>query len=109
MLYIDRNFGGAFFNTALEGGNAILWQNVFWFYSHPAVYIMILPAMGIVSRSSRPSAASRSSATRRSSSPRPAIGALGFSVWAHHMFTTGAVLPAVLQPHDVPHRRARPA
>ena len=48
MLFIDRNYGGSFFDPA-NGGNALLWQNVFWFYSHPAVYIMVLPAMGIVS------------------------------------------------------------
>src|SRR3954469_18058868 len=48
MLFIDRNYGGHFFDPA-SGGNAILWQNVFWFYSHPAVYIMVLIAMGIVS------------------------------------------------------------
>ena len=48
MLFIDRNYGGHFFDPA-TGGDAVLYQNVFWFYSHPAVYIMILPAMGIVS------------------------------------------------------------
>ncbi|MDQ3128024.1 MAG: cbb3-type cytochrome c oxidase subunit I, partial [Chloroflexota bacterium] len=46
MLFIDRNYGGHFFDPA-TGGNAILWQNVFWFYSHPAVYVMVLPAMGV--------------------------------------------------------------
>ncbi len=91
MLYIDRNFGGAFFNTALQGGNAILWQNVFWFYSHPAVYIMILPAMGIVSEilpvfSRKPLFGYRAFVFATAG-----IGALGFSVWAHHMFTTGSV------------------
>ena len=48
MLFIDRNYGGHFFDPA-TGGNAILWQNVFWFYSHPAVYVMVLPAMGMIS------------------------------------------------------------
>ncbi len=91
MLYIDRNFGGAFFNAALQGGNAILWQNVFWFYSHPAVYIMILPAMGIVSEilpvfSRKPLFGYRAFVFATAG-----IGALGFSVWAHHMFTTGSV------------------
>ena len=43
MLFIDRNYGGHFFDPA-TGGDAILYQNVFWFYSHPAVYVMVLPA-----------------------------------------------------------------
>jgi cytochrome c oxidase subunit 1 len=90
MLFIDRNYGGSFFNTAL-GGNAVLWQNVFWFYSHPAVYIMILPAMGIVSEvlpvfSRKPLFGYKAFVFATA-----AIGALGFSVWAHHMFTTGSV------------------
>ena len=48
MLFIDRNLGGSFFDPA-NGGDAILYQNIFWFYSHPAVYVMILIAMGTVS------------------------------------------------------------
>ncbi|HEX8938723.1 MAG TPA: cytochrome c oxidase subunit I [Candidatus Limnocylindrales bacterium] len=90
MLFIDRNYGGHFFDPA-TGGNAILWQNVFWFYSHPAVYVMILPAMGIISEvlpvfSRKPLFGYRAFVFATS-----AIGALGFSVWAHHMFTTGSV------------------
>ena len=91
MLYIDRNFGGAFFNTALEGGNAILWQNVFWFYSHPAVYIMILPAMGIVSEVLPTFSRKPLFGYKAFVFATAGIGALGFSVWAHHMFTTGSV------------------
>jgi cytochrome c oxidase subunit 1 len=90
MLFIDRNYGGHFFDPA-TGGNAVLWQNVFWFYSHPAVYIMVLPAMGIISEvlpvfSRKPLFGYKAFVFATA-----AIGALGFSVWAHHMFTTGAV------------------
>ena len=90
MLFIDRNYGGHFFDPA-SGGNAILWQNVFWFYSHPAVYIMVLPAMGFVSEilpvfSRKPLFGYKAFVFATA-----AIGALGFSVWAHHMVTTGAV------------------
>jgi cytochrome c oxidase subunit 1 len=91
MLYIDRNFGGSFFNTALAGGNAILWQNVFWFYSHPAVYIMILPAMGIVSEVIPTFSRKPLFGYKAFVFATAGIGALGFSVWAHHMFTTGSV------------------
>jgi cytochrome c oxidase subunit I len=90
MLFIDRNYGGAFFDPA-NGGNAILWQNVFWFYSHPAVYVMVLPAMGIISEvlpvfSRKPLFGYKAFVFATAG-----IGALGFSVWAHHMFTTGSV------------------
>jgi cytochrome c oxidase subunit 1 len=91
MLFIDRNLGGSFFNPA-KGGISILWQNVFWFYSHPAVYIMVLPGMGIVSDvlpvfSRKPLFGYKAFVFATA-----AIGALGFSVWAHHMFVTGQVL-----------------
>jgi cytochrome c oxidase subunit 1 len=90
MLFIDRNYGGHFFDPA-TGGVAILWQNVFWFYSHPAVYIMVLIAMGIVSEvlpvfSRKPLFGYKAFVFATAG-----IGALGFSVWAHHMFTTGQV------------------
>ncbi len=90
MLFIDRNYGGNFFDPA-TGGQAVLWQNIFWFYSHPAVYIMVLPAMGIISEvlpvfSRKPLFGYKAFVFATA-----AIGALGFSVWAHHMFTTGQV------------------
>ena len=90
MLFIDRNYGGSFFDPA-NGGDAILYQNIFWFYSHPAVYVMVLPAMGMVSEilpvfSRKPLFGYKAFVFATA-----AIGALGFSVWAHHMFTTGAV------------------
>ncbi len=88
-LLIDRQLGTKFFAVA-AGGDPLLWQHLFWFYSHPAVYIMILPAMGIISEvlpvfSRKPifgySFVAWSSV---------AIGFLGFAVWAHHMFAVGA-------------------
>jgi cytochrome c oxidase subunit I len=90
MLFIDRNYGGHFFDPS-TGGNAVLWQNVFWFYSHPAVYIMVLPAMGMISEilpvfSRKPLFGYQAFVFATAG-----IGALGFSVWAHHMFTTGQV------------------
>jgi cytochrome c oxidase subunit 1 len=90
MLFIDRNYGGSFFDVA-TGGNAVLWQNVFWFYSHPAVYIMVLPAMGIVSEVLPVFSRKPLFGYKAFIFATAAIGALGFSVWAHHMFTTGSV------------------
>jgi cytochrome c oxidase subunit 1 len=90
MLFIDRNYGGHFFDPS-SGGSAIMWQNIFWFYSHPAVYIMVLPAMGMISEilpvfSRKPLFGYKAFVFATAG-----IGALGFSVWAHHMFTTGQV------------------
>src|ERR687898_98828 len=89
-LFIDRNYGGSFFDPSV-GGNPILWQHIFWFFGHPEVYIVILPAMGVVSEilpvfSRRPLFGYRAFVFATI-----AIGLLSFSVWAHHMFTTGAV------------------
>ena len=90
MLFIDRNYGGHFFDPA-GGGSAILYQNVFWFYSHPAVYVMILPAMGIISEVLPVFSRKPLFGYKAFIFATAGIGALGFSVWAHHMFTTGAV------------------
>jgi cytochrome c oxidase subunit 1 len=92
MLFADRNLGTTFFD-AREGGNPLLYQQLFWFYSHPAVYIMVLPAMGIVSEVipvfSRKPLFGRKAVIYAGA----AIGVLGFTVWMHHMFTTGLSVP----------------
>jgi cytochrome c oxidase subunit I len=90
MLFIDRNYGGSFFDPRV-GGDPILYQNVFWFYSHPAVYVMVLPAMGMISEilpvfSKKPLFGYKAFVFAT-----VGIGAIGFTVWAHHMFATGAV------------------
>ena len=88
MLFIDRNYGGAFFDPA-NGGDAILYQNIFWFYSHPAVYIMILPGFGIISEVIAVFARKPVFGYRLMAMSLVAILILGFSVWAHHMFVAG--------------------
>ena len=91
LLFADRNGAGGVFFDPIAGGQAILWQNLFWFYSHPAVYIMILPAMGIVSEILPVFARKPLFGYRAFVLATVAIGLLSFLVWAHHMFTTGGV------------------
>jgi cytochrome c oxidase subunit 1 len=89
MLFIDRNYGGTFFKP--DGGQVVLYQNIFWFYSHPAVYVMVLPAMGVISEVLPVFSRKPLFGYKAFIFATAGIGALGFSVWAHHMFTTGAV------------------
>jgi cytochrome c oxidase subunit 1 len=90
LTFIDRNLGGHFFEAA-QGGNAVLFQHIFWFFGHPEVYIVILPFFGTITE------------VIATFSRKPVfgytgfvlatilIGAYSFSVWAHHMFATGVV------------------
>jgi cytochrome c oxidase subunit 1 len=89
-LFIDRNYGGSFFDPT-TGGNPILWQHIFWFFGHPEVYIVILPAMGVVSEILPVFSRKPLFGYRAFVYATVGIGLLSFSVWAHHMFTTGQV------------------
>ena len=89
-LFIDRNYGGTFFDPSV-GGNPVLWQHIFWFFGHPEVYIVILPAMGVVSEILPVFSRKPLFGYRAFVFATIAIGLLSFSVWAHHMFTTGSV------------------
>ena len=87
-LTMDRNFGTHFFIPA-EGGDPVLWQHLFWVFGHPEVYILILPAMGIVSEI-------LPTFSRKPLFGYPfivfsgiVIGIMGWAVWSHHMFTVG--------------------
>ena len=92
MLFADRNLGTTFFDPH-EGGNPVLYQQLFWFYSHPAVYIMILPAMGIVSEVLPVFSRKPLFGYKAVIYAGAAIGVLGFTVWMHHMFATGLSVP----------------
>ncbi|MFN2448381.1 MAG: cytochrome c oxidase subunit I [Candidatus Baltobacteraceae bacterium] len=98
-LFVQRQFGVAFFDPT-KGGSAILWQHMFWFYSHPAVYIMILPAFGILSEVIPTFARKPIFGYKMIAFSSCAIAILGFMVWAHHMFTSG-MAPALQLPFMV--------
>jgi cytochrome c oxidase subunit 1 len=88
LLFLQRNYGAVFFSVS-QGGDPLLWQHLFWFFGHPEVYILILPAFGVISEvipvfSRKPIFGYGALAYSGI-----AIGFLGFTVWAHHMFTVG--------------------
>jgi cytochrome c oxidase subunit 1 len=93
LLFFDRNFGTNFY-LAKMGGDPILWQHLFWFFGHPEVYILILPAMGIISEILPTFARKPIFGYTFIAYSGVAIGFLGFTVWAHHMFAVG--LPPVV-------------
>jgi len=95
MMLMDIHFGTSFFNAA-GGGDPVLYQHVFWFFAHPEVYIMVLPAFGVVSQiipafSRKPLFGYTSMVYATA-----AIAIMSFVVWAHHMFTVGMPLAGEL-------------
>ena len=88
MLFFDQNLGTAFFDPA-QGGDPILWQHLFWFFGHPEVYVVLLPAMGIVAEVMTVFARKKLFAYKTVLYTAIGTGVLSMFVWAHHQFVAG--------------------
>lgn len=95
MMLTDRHFGTSFF-TAAGGGDPLLFQHLFWFFGHPEVYVLILPAFGIISEIIPTFARKRLFGYHAMVYATMSIAIVSYFVWAHHMFTTGIPLAAEL-------------
>lgn len=88
MLFLDRNFGAHFFDSQ-AGGSAVLWQHLFWFFGHPEVYILALPAFGMISEVVPVFSRKVIFGYESVAAATIAIGVISLGVWAHHMFAVG--------------------
>jgi cytochrome c oxidase subunit 1 len=91
LMWLDRHVGTHFY-TASSGGQPILWQNLFWFFGHPEVYILMLPFLGIVAEVFATMSRKPVFGYKGMIAATLAIAGLSMGVWAHHMYTTGTVL-----------------
>jgi cytochrome c oxidase subunit 1 len=90
MLLFDRHFGTSFFNAA-GGGDPVLFQHLFWFFGHPEVYVLVMPAFGIISEVVPTFARKALYGAKFMIYAIACIAILSFIVWVHHMFTTGVM------------------
>ena len=88
MVLLDRHLGAHFFDVQ-NGGSALLWQHIFWFFGHPEVYILILPVFGMVSEIIPVFSRKVLFGYEFMAAATVAIAFISLGVWAHHMFTVG--------------------